>query len=148
MRFSLDSNVLIYAITPDMGEKHRRAARVVDMSTEADCVLTLQSLGEFAHVTVRKRIVESSEIAAQVRDWLDIFNTAAADVADVRLALEFHEFGRLSYWDALLVSTVASAGCTVLLSEDMQDGAVHAGVTVRNPFTGDTMPEDVASLLG
>lgn len=148
MRFSLDSNILVYAAADDAGEKHRRAKRIVARSAEADCVLTLQSLGEFAHVAVHKRIVDRSEVAAQVQDWLTIFITAAAGIRDVHRALEFHEIGRLSYWDALLVSTAASAGCAVLLSEDMQDGAELCGVKVHNPFRGPELPDDIAVLLG
>ncbi|MFP3943786.1 MAG: PIN domain-containing protein [Alphaproteobacteria bacterium] len=147
MRISLDTNILVYAAAIDAGEKHRRAAHVVARSAEIDCVLTLQSVGEFAHVGVRKRIGEPSEIIAQARDWLEIFNIVAANARDVDRALEFHESGLLSYWDALLVSTAASAGCTLLLSEDMQDGAEHAGVNVRNPFAGPELPEDVAALF-
>jgi len=62
-------------------------------------------------------------------------------------ALDWTTAGRLSYWDGLLRATVGRSGCTVLLSEDMQDGATIAGVTVRNPFVGDALPDAVAALL-
>jgi predicted nucleic acid-binding protein len=39
------------------------------------------------------------------------------------------------------------AGCTTLLSEDMQDEAVVAGATVHNPFVGEVLPEPIAVLL-
>jgi len=42
---------------------------------------------------------------------------------------------KLSWWDSLIVASAQSQNCTVLLSEDLQDGATYGGVTVRSPFT-------------
>ncbi len=40
-----------------------------------------------------------------------------------------------SFYDALIVASALEAGCTTLLSEDMQDGLVVEGrLTLRNPF--------------
>lgn len=41
----------------------------------------------------------------------------------------------LSWWDGLVVAAAQAQGCTLLLTEDLQDGAVYGGVTVRSPFT-------------
>jgi predicted nucleic acid-binding protein len=79
---------------------------------------------------------------------MTVFPIVAADPKAVETALEAAGAERLSYWDAVLLATLARAGCTTLLSEDMQDGATAAGVLVRNPFAGDELPEAVARLLG
>jgi predicted nucleic acid-binding protein len=42
---------------------------------------------------------------------------------------------RLSWWDSLIVAAAQLQGCAILLTEDLQDGAVLGGVTVRNPFS-------------
>ena len=42
---------------------------------------------------------------------------------------------RLSWWDSLIVAAAQQQGCTVLLSEDLQDGMMLGQVTVRSPFT-------------
>lgn len=49
-------------------------------------------------------------------------------------AFEIEQRHRLNWWDCLIVSSAQQQGCSVLLTEDMQDGAVFGGVTVRNPF--------------
>jgi predicted nucleic acid-binding protein len=41
----------------------------------------------------------------------------------------------LSWWDSLVVAAAQAQGCTVLLTEDLQDGAVYGGVAARSPFT-------------
>ena len=110
-------------------------------------MLTLQALGEFFHAATRKRIAARPDAAAQVRDLLAIFRTAAADVEAFRTALEDAERGTHSFWDGVLIATVARAECDFLLSEDMQDGARFGRVTVLDPFVGDEVPERVAALL-
>jgi predicted nucleic acid-binding protein len=55
--------------------------------------------------------------------------------------------GRFSYWDALLLATLGRAGCSVLLSEDMADGATLAGVTTRNPSAESALPAEIGALL-
>jgi predicted nucleic acid-binding protein len=69
-RFSLDSNVLIYAADGRAGLRHARALHVLILAARRDCLLTLQALGEFFHVSTRKRIVARHDAAAQVRDLL------------------------------------------------------------------------------
>ena len=41
----------------------------------------------------------------------------------------------LSWWDGLIVAAAQAQGCSLLLTEDLQDGAAYGGVTVRSPFT-------------
>jgi predicted nucleic acid-binding protein len=146
-RFSLDANVLVYAADSRAGQRHTRALHILVAAARRDCVLTLQALGEFFHTAACKRIVPRRDAAEQVRDLLDIFRTVTADGAAFRAALDWAERGTRSFWDGVLIATLASAGCEVLLSEDMQDGARFGGVTVLDPFVGDELPEVVAALL-
>jgi predicted nucleic acid-binding protein len=41
---------------------------------------------------------------------------------------------RISYWDGLIVAAARRGGCETLLTEDLSDGAIIAGVRVENPF--------------
>ena len=58
----------------------------------------------------------------------------AATEADLADAIDTHRTYNISFWDAMLWATARRAGCTLLLSEDFQDGRVLGGVTFRNPF--------------
>ena len=49
-------------------------------------------------------------------------------------ALELQERYRFSFWDALIVAAALEAGCTRLLTEDLQHGQVIEGLRVENPF--------------
>jgi predicted nucleic acid-binding protein len=133
---SFDSNVLVY-MADRSDRRHARAVDLLARAAQADCVLALQSLGEFFHATTRKRLLPAAEAEATVADWAEIFPLAAADHAALTLALRTVREHRLAFWDALLWATVRRAGCRVLLSEDFQDGRELDGVRVVDPFLPD-----------
>ena len=56
------------------------------------------------------------------------------DSNDVVAAIELHRLAQISFWDALIVHAARSAGVSVLYSEDLQAGAVVAGVRIINLF--------------
>ena len=134
-RVTLDTNVLVYAIDRDAGERHGRAAALVDQAVDLDCVLTLQALSEFYFAVTRKGKMPARDAAAQVEDWQQLFPTVAAKPAALPHALAAAREHSLSFWDAMLWATAREAGVTVLLSENFQDGRELGGVRFRNPFT-------------
>ena len=147
-RFSIDSNILVYAVDHREGDKHLRALEIVDRAAGLDCVLTAQSLSEFVTVTTRRRLLSKPLIMAQVRDWLTAFPMTTASLTAFATAFSAFEAGRFGLWDALLLATAYEAGCAIVLSEDMGDGATLDGITVRNPLRGDALPDDLHPLLG
>ncbi|MEE9545468.1 MAG: hypothetical protein V3V55_07755 [Rhodospirillales bacterium] len=84
----------------------------------------------------------------QVRDWLDLFPTAAAGSDALRVALRAVEDRRFSFWDGMLLATAEAAGCRAVLSEDMEDGARLGSAVVRDPFKGSGFSPEIAALLG
>src|SRR3546814_8339069 len=78
----------------------------------------------------------------RISDW-------SSDVCSSDLALSAADLvvdHKLQYWDALIVTAAADAGCTLLLSEDRQHGFVTRGLTIVNPFAEPTHPK-LSSLL-
>ena len=148
-RFTLDTNLLVYAIDSAAGARHDIAGQIIQHAVRLDCWLTLQAVSEFYAVVTRKGIVSPPDAAAQAADWLDLFPCAAASETAVRTALADAAVGRAAYWDALLVATASEAGCRVILTEDLADGANLGGVRIRNPFSpSGGLTEQVSGLLG
>jgi predicted nucleic acid-binding protein len=133
-RFTLDTNLLVYSVDTTAGLRHQLAIEIVDRATERDCCLTLQALSEFYAAVTRKGLVPPAEAAAQAENWRVAFPTAATSATAVRVALADAAAERMSYWDALLVACAREAGCRVILTEDMKDGANFGGVLIHNPF--------------
>jgi predicted nucleic acid-binding protein len=68
------------------------------------------------------------------KTWLDTFPIVCASAGAVVAALDHVLGGRTSYWHRLLIATAAEAGCSTILTEDMENGVVLGGVRVISPF--------------
>ena len=55
-RFTLDTNILVYALDRQSGYRHTLSSRIIARALLADCWLTLQSISEFYAATTRKRM--------------------------------------------------------------------------------------------
>ena len=147
-RFGIDTNVLIYLIDGREPVRQARAREVVERSAATGrCVLSVPSLGEFFVVAVRKGLATPAVARQAMDDLTETFAIASPTAADARTAAAAAVAGRLGYWDALLVATLDRAGCTVVLSEDMANGARHGRVTVCNPFAGERIADEIDRLL-
>ncbi len=147
-RFTLDTNILVYALDRQAGERHRLAGRIIDLARRANCWLTLQSISEFYAAVTRNRLVNVTAARDQALDWLGMFRTVPASSSGIRAALTAAAAGRASYWDALLICTAAEAGCTAILTEDLTHDEVFAGVRIINPFAGTALSGAAQSVLG
>jgi predicted nucleic acid-binding protein len=52
----------------------------------------------------------------------------------VRVAIEKSARYSISYWDAAVLSAAEALGCSLVYSEDLNDGQVYGTVRVKNPF--------------
>ena len=136
-RFSLDTNILVYAVDRDAGERHEWSKALMGRAAPLDCILTVQVLAEFFHVTTRKKLLNPSHAGAFVRDWLDVFQVAAAADTVLVDAMDAVAEHQLSFWDAMLWATARQSGCTAIITEDLQDGRRLSGVEFINPFAAD-----------
>ncbi len=144
MRFTLDTNILVYAVDLDAGERHIAALDIVRRARGRDGVLTLQSLAElFRTLTGLKLRVEPLKAADIVLQWRAVFPIVSADETSLTEAMEAVTHHGWSFWDAMIWATAKRNGCRLLISENGQSGRTLGGVTIVNPFA----PES-ASMLG
>ncbi len=129
-RAFFDSNVILYLISGDADKAARSEALVAEGG-----VISVQVLNEFTSVALRKYGLPWSRI----RSALDPIRYACRVE---NIGLETHDRATLlserygyGFYDALILAAALIAGCTVLYSEDMQDGQVIDGqLTIRNPY--------------
>lgn len=134
MKVILDTNLLVYAAHREE-TRHHSAIDIVRRAARADCVQTLQSLGECFNVLRRKTTLGVANARAAIRDYRTLFDAivpAAPD--DLDDALTANERHGLQFWDAMLWATAKRAGCRLILSEDFQDGRTLEGVRFLDPF--------------
>jgi predicted nucleic acid-binding protein len=133
---TFDSNVLIYAISRS-DPRHPAATELIDRAARGDCQQTLQSLAECFHVLSRKYRMPAMEARGWVQSFRRLFPVITADDGDLDRAMQAVEDHHLSFWDAMLWATARRAGCSVLFSEDLQDGRRLEGVLFVDPFAPD-----------
>jgi predicted nucleic acid-binding protein len=133
-RSFFDTNVLIYADDKAAPAKQRRALDLVAEHRRAGTgVVSLQVLQEY-FVTITRKLRVDQRIARRKVELLAEFDIAATDVTDVLAAIDLHFLHGFSFWDALVMRSAKQAGCSVLLTEDMQETREIDGVRIVNPF--------------
>jgi predicted nucleic acid-binding protein len=125
----VDTNVILYLL--DDGRKADRAEALLRQGPR----ISVQVLNE-AMVNCRRKARMSWEETGA-------FLAAVQSLCTVEdLTLQTHETGRalaerygFSVYDAMIVAAALLAGCTVLHTEDMQDGLLVEGhLRLANPF--------------
>ena len=133
-RFTLDTNVLVYSVDARDPRKQALALDIIRASVIRDCPLALQAIAEFHAAATAKLRLRTDDARQRSLQLLKSFETFAHSASAVRAALAESAKSRLSFWDAVLLASAAEAGCSVMLSEDMQDGARFGSIAICNPF--------------
>ncbi len=136
---AFDTNVLVYAFDDDEAEKHLIARALVEAAPHAGVRLPIQVLGELYAVITKRRIGTRGDAREIVDVLLDTFAVCVADTATFRAAIELAAKDGLAIWDAQIVCASAAAGCTILLTEDLQNGRRFplpplGSIQIVNPF--------------
>src|SRR5260370_1239873 len=79
MRFTLDTNILVYAIDLEAGQRHRIALDLVRRARGRDCVVTLQALAELFRTLTGRHQIPGATAAEVVQGWRDAMPVVAAD---------------------------------------------------------------------
>ena len=130
-RAFLDTNVLVYLLSSAAA----KAARARELVAN-DNIISVQVLNEFALVARRKHAMEWNDLEAaldEFRTWLHVESLTPTSQARAMQIARRHQ---LRIYDANILATAEQAGCSVVYSEDMQDGQVIGDLTICNPFLG------------
>ena len=133
-RPTLETNILIYSIDVSEGEKHERAKRLVDALLLRGATLPLQVLNELYFVCTRKKILPASAIESYNHSLLTCMEIIPPIAADLVAAMRLHQSDGQQFFDALLLTTAARAGCKTFFSEDLQHGRSFGSLQIVNPF--------------
>jgi predicted nucleic acid-binding protein len=140
VRVALDTNVLAYAEGVNGPSMKALALELVDGLPQSSVVLPVQTLGELFQVLVRKAGRSRPSARSAILSWRDAFSLFETSAATMLAAADLAVTHQLGIWDAVILSAAAEADCTLLLSEDMQEGFIWRGVTIANPFASTKHP--------
>lgn len=134
MRSFFDTHLLVYADAGDEPAKQRRAIQLIKTHrADATAVLSTQVLQEYVNVALRKLQLP----VPLIRERLSLyarFDLVPTTPEIIEGALALHALRGTSFCDASILQAAIASGCSVLLTEDMQDGALIGGVKIFNPL--------------
>jgi len=136
-RVFVDTNILLYARDASEREKQAIAAACLsELWQQRNGCVSIQVLNEFFVNATQKLKPGMSRLEA----WEDVealatWQPVALDMALISRGFVLQERYQLSYWDAMIVAAAETGACQEILSEDLPDGALYAGIRVRNPFS-------------
>ncbi len=133
-RFSIDSNILIYAEGTGDAAKRTAAIDIVRRIGFGNIVLSMQAVGEATRWMINRAKLERKLAVSRIGWWLDRCIPLPVTVQAFENALRLVESHAIQVWDAVILASSAEAEADVLLSEDMQHGFRWSNVTIINPF--------------
>jgi predicted nucleic acid-binding protein len=132
----VDTNILVYAREAEDGVKRTRAREWLEVLwRDLRGRTSIQVLNEYYAVLTQgtKYRVPRESAWDDVRGLLE-WNPQEVDAEVLTRAHEIESRFQLNWWDCLIVAAAQAQACTLLLTEDLQDGANYGNVVVRNPF--------------
>ena len=133
----IDTNVFVYHLDSTDKRKHRIAEGIVrDALADGQACISFQVVQECLNVALRKAAVPLAP--DQARAYLDVVLLPLMQVqpsaALYHRALDVQQRWRFGLYDSLIVAAALAAGCTRLLSEDLQHGQRIDTLAIHNPF--------------
>jgi predicted nucleic acid-binding protein len=136
----IDSNVWVYLFSEN--ENHRAEIAQTFLADNSDhfvFVTSCQVVNEVCNVLKRHGMAEEKiRVVIEYLANICVMQDLSKDVCLTASALR--ERYSLSFWDSIIVATANIARCSLLISEDMQDGQMMDGLKVKNigsiPFPG------------
>ena len=133
----VDTNVFVYARDASESVKRPIATRWLEnLWREHRGRTSTQVLNEY-YVTVTRKLERRLDPEAAWGHVCDLFTWEPQELTCdlLRQAREIEQRYATSWWDSTVIAAAQLQDCSILLSEDFQDGMIFGGVAVRNPFT-------------
>ena len=133
----IDSNIWLYALNEEQNLddefKHVLAKKLLLENDNIE--ISTQVVNEVAINLMRKANKDNDYIFEFIQDFISTYNVHSQTSAELITAASLRLSYSFSYWDSLIVASAINNGCTILYSEDMQDGLqVHNKLKIINPL--------------
>jgi predicted nucleic acid-binding protein len=130
----VDTNVLLYSVDSRHSVKHEQARlQMARLWESGNGRLSWQVLNEFLANAERKSGLPRTQARQYVRQ-LATWGPVSWSLGLLEQAWHWADTAQISYWDSLIVAAAERAGCSILLTEDLQGGREFGPIRVVNPF--------------
>lgn len=136
-RFFLDTNIFVYSFDASSPKKSTQSTKLIRSAIETrGGIVSYQVVQEFFNVALRRFAKPLSSADAEqyllttFRPLLSVHSSPALYGEALRIGARY----RLAWYDSLIVASAIEGQCSVLYSEDFQDGQQFGSVVISNPF--------------
>jgi predicted nucleic acid-binding protein len=136
-RVFLDTNIFVYTFDLNAPAKAAMAASLIRSALQSqNGFISYQVVQEFFNVALRRFAQPMSAadavqyLGTVLRPMLRIHSSQALFAE----ALNVKASAGLSWFDSIIVASALQAGCTRLLTEDLQHGRRIGSLCIENPF--------------
>lgn len=132
-RVFIDTNLLVYSISTDPV----KATQIEHLLHKPfRFIISTQIINEFANTCFRKNLLPATEIKQVIEGFLLFFELVTPGEITIRSALDLKQRYGYSWYDSMVIASALEQGCSILFSEDLQNGQTIEGqMTILNPFT-------------
>ncbi|MEW5803968.1 MAG: PIN domain-containing protein [bacterium] len=136
-RFFLDTNIIIYSFDVTDRDKAQRAKQLISeaLNSKNGCIGT-QAIQEFLNVATRKfeRPLSIQDCRIYLQKVLFPLCEVYPDSDLYELGLDIQSETGYSFYDSMIIAAAKKANCSIIYSEDLQDGHRIQRVKIVNPF--------------
>jgi predicted nucleic acid-binding protein len=131
----IDTNVLLYALDERVPEKQARAgAWLAALADRNLAVISPQVMNEFARSVLGKfRDIDVEQLLDHLEDMVPLC-LAPTSAETAMQGVIIHKKYRVSFYDAVLISSALLSGCRLFLSEDLTHDQTFGTLRIVNPF--------------
>lgn len=137
-RIFIDTNIFVYASIEDKvyTDKRNKAVNLIQ-SAEHEIVISTQVINEY-YVILIKNGINDEDIQERILEIIENAVLINVTFKTIQSAWEIRGKYKYSYWDSLIISSALEDDCSVLYTEDMQDGQIiERRLKIENPFKAD-----------
>jgi predicted nucleic acid-binding protein len=136
-RVFFDTNVFLYLLDRQTPRKQAQAETLLRVTAaNGTGVTSYQVAQEFLNVAttkLRKQMTPAEALTYLLKLVWPMCEVSPTPTLYAN-ALSIHQRTGWTFYDALIVAAAQAAECTVLYTEDLQDGRIIDGLQIKNPF--------------
>jgi predicted nucleic acid-binding protein len=136
-KYFIDTNVFVYSFDDRHPEKKERSLQVIQDALDTGMgIISTQVIQEFMNVATQKFVVPMNmeDSKAYLRVVLNPLCQVYPNLVLYENCLDLQMRTRYSFYDSLILAAGIQGGCSLLYSEDLQDGQEIQGVRIVNPY--------------
>ena len=128
----LDTNILVYLFSNNELSKRNTS---IALFKEYICITSTQALNEFSNVYLKKYKIPNDEVKKFIDSVVKYCDIKLITEQIIYNAIDLNSKYAYSYYDCLMLASALDNRCSILFSEDMNDGQVIEGnLKIINPY--------------